>query len=104
METRSFRDRSAVGRFPSVTLDFGEDTEDDKEELEEDDLQTENACRRWLLKICPCCRPKPDDGDSTDTVVTVGGENDKEDEEEKDKDEEKPGDNELNGNLGLASN
>lgn len=104
METRSFRDSSAVGRFPSVTLDFGEDAEDNKEELEEDDPQTENACRRWLLKICPCCRPKPDDGDITDTVVTVDGEDDEEDKEEKDKDEEKPGDSELNGNLGLASN
>uniref|UniRef100_A0A8C4GPT6 Protein-glutamine gamma-glutamyltransferase K n=1 Tax=Dicentrarchus labrax TaxID=13489 RepID=A0A8C4GPT6_DICLA len=34
VETRSIRDRSAVGRFPSVTLGFGEDTEEEKEEPE----------------------------------------------------------------------
>ncbi|XP_070816990.1 protein-glutamine gamma-glutamyltransferase K-like [Chaetodon trifascialis] len=71
VETRSFRDRSAVGRFPSVTLGFGEDTEEDKEEPEEDSPEEENACRRWLRKVCPCCCPRPNDDDITDTVVTA---------------------------------
>ncbi|KAM9358547.1 protein-glutamine gamma-glutamyltransferase K-like [Symphorus nematophorus] len=71
VETRSIRDRSAVGRFPSVTLGFGEDTEEEKEESEENNAEKENACRRWLRKVCPCCCPTPNDDDITDTVVTA---------------------------------
>lgn len=96
METRSFRNRSAVGRFPSVTLGLGEDTEDDKEELEEQDEPTENACRRWLLKICPCCRRRStDDDDITETLETVDEVEDKD--EDKETGEEKPDGSEING-------
>lgn len=97
VETRSLRDRSAVGRFPSVALGFGEGTEEDKEEPEENNAETENACRRWLRKVCPCCCPKPNDSDITDTLVTGIDDQDKEDEPNG----EKPavtGDNELDGN------
>uniref|UniRef100_A0A8C4EV22 Protein-glutamine gamma-glutamyltransferase K n=1 Tax=Dicentrarchus labrax TaxID=13489 RepID=A0A8C4EV22_DICLA len=72
VETRSIRDRSAVGRFPSVTLGFGEDTEEEKEEPEpEYNAEKDNACRWWLRKVCPCCCPKSNDDDITDTVVTA---------------------------------
>ncbi|XP_044054275.1 protein-glutamine gamma-glutamyltransferase K-like [Siniperca chuatsi] len=71
VEMRSIRDRSAVGRFPSVTLGSGVDTEEEKEEPEENNAEKENACRRWLRKICPCCCPKRKDDDITDTLVTV---------------------------------
>uniref|UniRef100_A0A8C4GNZ0 Protein-glutamine gamma-glutamyltransferase K n=1 Tax=Dicentrarchus labrax TaxID=13489 RepID=A0A8C4GNZ0_DICLA len=68
VETRSIRDRSAVGRFPSVTLGFGEDTEEEKEEPEpEYNAEKDNACRWWLRKVCPCCCPKSNDDDITDT-------------------------------------
>ncbi|XP_028260540.1 protein-glutamine gamma-glutamyltransferase K-like [Parambassis ranga] len=80
--TRSIRDRTALGRFPSVTLGFGEeDTVDkeDKEKPEGNDIKTENACRRWLRKVCPCCCPQPNDDDVTDTVVTETDEPDKDD-------------------------
>nr|XP_046247573.1 protein-glutamine gamma-glutamyltransferase K-like isoform X2 [Scatophagus argus] len=80
VETRSIRDRSAVGRFPSVTLGFGEDTEVENKEPEEDNAETENACRRWLRKVCPCCCPKPNDDDVTDTLVTGVDDLDKEEE------------------------
>ncbi|XP_008280199.1 protein-glutamine gamma-glutamyltransferase K-like isoform X2 [Stegastes partitus] len=70
VETRSIRDRSAVGRFPSVTLGFGDDSEEENEEPEEEGVTKENACRRWLRKVCPCCCPQPSDNDLTDTVVT----------------------------------
>ncbi len=104
METRSIRDRSAVGRFPSVTLGFGENTEEEegeeREEPEETDGEGENACQRWLRKVCPCCYPKPKDDDITDTLVTGVDDLDKEDE----KDEEKPvtDPSELNGNWHLS--
>ncbi|XP_069006743.1 protein-glutamine gamma-glutamyltransferase K-like [Embiotoca jacksoni] len=70
VETRSIRNRSAVGRFPSVTLGFEEDTVEEKEEAEENDVEEKNACWRWLQKVCPCCCPKPNEDDITDTVVT----------------------------------
>ncbi|XP_073333257.1 protein-glutamine gamma-glutamyltransferase K-like [Pagrus major] len=71
VETRSIRDRSAVGRFPSVTLGFGDDTDEEKEEPEENNGEKENACRRWMRKVCPCCCPRPpSDDDVTDTLVT----------------------------------
>ncbi|KAM6938006.1 protein-glutamine gamma-glutamyltransferase K-like [Lycodopsis pacificus] len=69
VETRSIRDRSAVGRFPSVTHKFLEDEEEEKEEPEEDDAEEENACQRWLRKVWPCCCPKPNDDDVTDTLA-----------------------------------
>ncbi|XP_019936245.1 protein-glutamine gamma-glutamyltransferase K-like [Paralichthys olivaceus] len=77
VETRSIRNSGAVGRFPSVTLGFDEDAEE--EQPEENDDQTENACRRWMRKVCPCCCPKPKDDDITDTLVTGIDELDKED-------------------------
>uniref|UniRef100_A0A669CTK6 Protein-glutamine gamma-glutamyltransferase K n=1 Tax=Oreochromis niloticus TaxID=8128 RepID=A0A669CTK6_ORENI len=67
-ERRSIRGRSAVGRFPSVTLGFGEDTEEEKEEPKENNVKKRNACQEWLRKVCPCCCPKHDD--VTDTEVT----------------------------------
>ncbi|XP_062250659.1 protein-glutamine gamma-glutamyltransferase K-like isoform X2 [Platichthys flesus] len=77
VETRSIRDRGAVGRFPSVTL--GLDGKEEEEQPEEDNVQTNNACLQWLRKVCPCCCPKPKDDDITDTVVTGIDELDKED-------------------------
>ncbi|KAM9848686.1 protein-glutamine gamma-glutamyltransferase K-like [Aulostomus maculatus] len=68
VETRSIRHRSAVGRFPTVTLGFGEDSEEEKEEP--DNVERENVCVRWLRKVCPCCCPEPNDDDITDTLVT----------------------------------
>ena len=96
VETRSIRDSGAVGRFASVTLDFDEE----EEQPEEDDVQTENACLRWLRKVCPCCCPKPKDDDITDTVDTGIDELENEDEV----DDEKPvtGDGELDGNWRLG--
>lgn len=100
VETRSIRDRSAVGRFPSVTLGFGEDTEEEKEEPEENNAETENACRRWLRKVCPCCCPKANDEDITDTLVTAIDELDK----EEGVNDEKPvtDGSELDGNCHLG--
>lgn len=100
VETRSFRNRSAVGRFPSVTLSLGEDAEEDKEESEEQNEETENACRRWLLKICPCCcRRSEDDDDVTETLETVDEVEDKDEDKDKDKEtgEEKPDGSEVDG-------
>ncbi|XP_018525877.1 protein-glutamine gamma-glutamyltransferase K [Lates calcarifer] len=93
VEPRSIRDRAAVGRFPSVTLGFGEDTEEEKEQPEEDNAQKENACRRWLRKVCPCCCPQPNDDDITDTLVTGIDEPDKE--EGINSEKPVPGDSEL---------
>uniref|UniRef100_A0A8C2WCP5 Protein-glutamine gamma-glutamyltransferase K n=1 Tax=Cyclopterus lumpus TaxID=8103 RepID=A0A8C2WCP5_CYCLU len=99
---------SAVGRFPSVTLDFGEDEEEEDDEPGEEDGggETENACRRWLRTVCPCCCRKPgrhDDDDITDTLETGideldDNEEEEEEEEEEGTDVEKPGkaDGELN--------
>lgn len=102
VETRSIRDRSAVGRFPTVTLGFEEDAEEEKEEAEENNAETENACLRWWRKACPCCcRPKPSDDDITDTLVTAIDDQDK----VEGTDGEKPatGDNELDGSQHLHS-
>ncbi|XP_036373408.1 protein-glutamine gamma-glutamyltransferase K-like [Megalops cyprinoides] len=74
VETMSIRDRSAVGRFPSVTLGWGEEPEPEKAESGKEEAE-EGACRRWLRKICPCCCRKPSDSyDVTDTVITEDGE------------------------------
>ncbi|KAI3368984.1 hypothetical protein L3Q82_025956 [Scortum barcoo] len=89
VETRPIRDRSAVGRFPSVILGFGDDTEEEKEAPGDDNGEKENACRRWLRKVCPCCCPKPKDDNITDTVVTGIDDLEKEDEKPK------PGDSKL---------
>ncbi|XP_020499452.2 protein-glutamine gamma-glutamyltransferase K-like [Labrus bergylta] len=81
VETRSIRNRSAVGRFPSVTLDFRDDADEEleKEEPEEEDnRKKENGCRHWLGKIFPCCCPKRTDDDGTGTVDTVSGETEEE--------------------------
>ncbi|XP_056271084.1 protein-glutamine gamma-glutamyltransferase K-like isoform X2 [Pseudoliparis swirei] len=104
VETRSIRDRSAVGRFPSVTLEFGEDEEEDDEEQDDDrgdDGEKETACRRWLRAVCPCCCREPDDADDiTDTLDTgiddldEGGGEEEEEEEEVEK-----ADGELNDLL-----
>lgn len=98
METRSFRNRSAVGRFPSVTLSFGDEAEEDTEESEEQEEPTGNACQRWLLKICPCCcrrRSKDDGDDNTETLETLDEVEDKDKDKEVEK--EKPDGNEING-------
>uniref|UniRef100_UPI0037E92BCB protein-glutamine gamma-glutamyltransferase K-like n=1 Tax=Semicossyphus pulcher TaxID=241346 RepID=UPI0037E92BCB len=82
VETRSIRDRSAVGRFPSVTLGFGDDTDEElekEEEAEESETDKENACQWWWWKVCPCCRPKTKDDDVTETLDTAVDELDKED-------------------------
>lgn len=100
VEIRSIRDRTAVGRFPTVTLGFGEDPEEEKEQPKEKDVQTDNACRQWLLKVCPYCFRGPSDDDITDTLVTGIDELDKED----GINDEKPvtGDSELDGNWHLG--
>ncbi|KAM6963026.1 protein-glutamine gamma-glutamyltransferase K-like [Aplochiton taeniatus] len=68
VESRSIRNRSAVGRFPSVSLVWDSETGDEKEFLQ--DQPDEGACRRWLRKICPCCCPKKSGpGPNTDTVI-----------------------------------
>lgn len=94
VDSHSIRERSAVGRFPTVTFGFAEDTEEEKEGAEEHNAATENACRRWLRKVCPCCCPTPDDDDNdiTDTLVT-GIDDGKDDAVNG----EKPGDGYLNG-------
>uniref|UniRef100_UPI003AAC1342 protein-glutamine gamma-glutamyltransferase K-like n=1 Tax=Centroberyx gerrardi TaxID=166262 RepID=UPI003AAC1342 len=92
VETRSIRNRSAVGRFPAVTLGWEEDTEEEKEELEAEDAE-QGACRRWLRKVCPCCCPRPNDDDVTDTVVTGI--------DEVDKDEGVNGEKPVNGDAEL---
>ncbi|KAL3047443.1 hypothetical protein OYC64_021619 [Pagothenia borchgrevinki] len=91
VSTRSIRDRSAVGRFPTVTFGFEEDTEEEKEASEEDNAEQGNAGRKWLRKICPCCCPQPGDVDITDTLITVT------DDPEEVTDDKKPvaGDSEL---------
>lgn len=88
MPGETIRDRSAVGRFPSVTLGIGGD------EAEPEESETQNVCRRWLRKLCPCCQPKPDNG-SKDALVTANDGNDS----EGDATAEKPetGDSKLEG-------
>ncbi|XP_028301146.1 protein-glutamine gamma-glutamyltransferase K-like [Gouania willdenowi] len=80
VETRSIRERSAVGRFPSVTLAIGEENDEKKEEQDENNPKQENACRRWLRKACPCCCPHAHDDDVTETIVTGIDEFDNEEE------------------------
>ncbi|XP_053178326.1 protein-glutamine gamma-glutamyltransferase K-like [Scomber japonicus] len=87
VETLSTSNRFAVGRFPTVTFGFEEDTKEGKEEPEEDNPEKENGCRRWFRKVCPCCCPKPNDDDITDTLVTGVDDGDKDD----GTDGEKPG-------------
>uniref|UniRef100_A0A3Q4G2H5 Protein-glutamine gamma-glutamyltransferase K n=1 Tax=Neolamprologus brichardi TaxID=32507 RepID=A0A3Q4G2H5_NEOBR len=71
-ERRSARGRSAVGRFPSVTFGFGEDTEEEKEEPKENNVKKGNACKEWLRKVCPCCCPKHDDVIDTEVTLVDG--------------------------------
>lgn len=58
IETRTPRDGSAVGRFPSVTLGFGEDT---GEEKKQPNVKNDGAPLHWWQKMCPCCSPKSKD-------------------------------------------
>ncbi|XP_015251619.1 PREDICTED: protein-glutamine gamma-glutamyltransferase K [Cyprinodon variegatus] len=74
------RDRTEVGRFPTVTFPFVENVEVEKEETVEDEKTEEGACRRWLRKACPCCYKQPSDDDLTETVVTGTDEPEKEEE------------------------
>ncbi|KAF3835100.1 hypothetical protein F7725_027658 [Dissostichus mawsoni] len=102
VSTRSIRDRSAVGRFPTVTFGFGEDTEEEKEASEEDNAEQGNAGQKWLRKICPCCCPQPDDVDITDTLITETLATDTDDlDKEEGTDDKKPdaGDSELDALL-----
>ncbi|XP_063057077.1 protein-glutamine gamma-glutamyltransferase K-like [Engraulis encrasicolus] len=57
MERLSMRNRSAVGRFPEVTLSWRDEPDkvDLVEEEEEEEVKEENACKRWFRKACPCC-------------------------------------------------
>lgn len=58
----STRNRSDVGRFPTVTFGFEEEAEE-KEEPEETNERKENACQQWLFKACNCCyRQQREDG------------------------------------------
>ncbi|CAL8306875.1 unnamed protein product [Lota lota] len=58
------RDRSALGRFPGVTLGELEDEEAEKEHVER------GGCRRWMRKVCPGLFCQPEVDHDTDTVVT----------------------------------
>lgn len=89
----SVRDTSAVGRFPTVTLPFVEDVEEE-EEPAENDVNKESACQRWLRKACPCCYKRSSDDDVTETVVT--GVDDPDKEEETNGEEPATGDVNLN--------
>lgn len=93
MPEETIRDRSAVGRFPSVTLGILNDV-GGAEEAEPEESKTQNRCRQWLRKLCPCCQPKPEH-DDVDALVTA---NDG-DHEEGEATAEKPetGDSELGG-------
>ncbi|XP_041913381.1 protein-glutamine gamma-glutamyltransferase K-like [Alosa sapidissima] len=75
MERLSIRNRSAVGRFPEVTLSW--EDEPDKEGLvKEEEEKQEGACRRWFRKACPCCcRKSSDSDDEPDVVVPKPTEN-----------------------------
>ncbi|XP_061634294.1 protein-glutamine gamma-glutamyltransferase K-like isoform X3 [Phyllopteryx taeniolatus] len=70
VETRSFRDTSAVGRFPSVALAAGdEDPEEAPAKAPEE--AKDDVCRQWLRRVGRCCCPETDDDDVTDTLVTA---------------------------------
>ncbi|KAM4738489.1 protein-glutamine gamma-glutamyltransferase K-like [Anableps anableps] len=96
-EIHAARDRSAVGRFPTVTFPFVEDVEEEKEEQPKSDVNQESACQQWLRKACSCCYKQPsDDDDLTETVVTGVDDPDKEDEANGEKPETEEGNlNEL---------
>ncbi|XP_077390164.1 protein-glutamine gamma-glutamyltransferase K-like isoform X2 [Festucalex cinctus] len=95
VETHSFRNMSAVGRFPSVTLGaFDDDPEEGTEDPPEE--AKDNACQRWLRRVGQCCYPETDD-DITNTLVKGPGE--AKDPGESDK-TPAPGDSEL-GELPL---
>uniref|UniRef100_A0A8D0CN88 Protein-glutamine gamma-glutamyltransferase K n=1 Tax=Scleropages formosus TaxID=113540 RepID=A0A8D0CN88_SCLFO len=80
VENASVRSRLAVGRFPTVTLGWWEETEPEKEDFvekqedkDEEEEEEEGACRRWFCKVCcSCCRRKTskDPHEGTDTVET----------------------------------
>ncbi|XP_013884096.1 protein-glutamine gamma-glutamyltransferase K [Austrofundulus limnaeus] len=84
MPAASTRNRSDVGRFPSVTFGFEEEAEE-KEKPEERDEKQENACQQWLRKACKCCyRQQSEDGVAV-TVDTDIDDPEKEDGTEEDK-------------------
>ncbi|XP_019752380.1 protein-glutamine gamma-glutamyltransferase K-like isoform X1 [Hippocampus comes] len=67
-ETHSFRNMSAVGRFPSVSFTaVDEDTEEASEEPPKEAKDT--ACRRWLRRVGQCCCAETDD-EIANTLVT----------------------------------
>uniref|UniRef100_A0A3B3C300 Protein-glutamine gamma-glutamyltransferase K n=1 Tax=Oryzias melastigma TaxID=30732 RepID=A0A3B3C300_ORYME len=67
--TGSTRNGLATGRFPSVTLGFGEDEVEDEEEPREENAEEGKGCRAWWRRVCPCCCPHVKDDDVTDTVI-----------------------------------
>uniref|UniRef100_A0A665VH84 Protein-glutamine gamma-glutamyltransferase K n=2 Tax=Echeneis naucrates TaxID=173247 RepID=A0A665VH84_ECHNA len=76
VEMTSIRNRSTLGRFPTVNFGYEEDKEketEEAEEAEENKSQKENSCQQWLWKVCPCCCPKPNDDDLTDTLIIGPG-------------------------------
>uniref|UniRef100_A0A7N6ASJ3 Protein-glutamine gamma-glutamyltransferase K n=1 Tax=Anabas testudineus TaxID=64144 RepID=A0A7N6ASJ3_ANATE len=99
--TRPIRDRSTVGRFPSVTLGFGEDTEEEKEQPKENNAQKENACQQWLRKVCRCCHPKSNEDDNAETLVT-GSTTDLDKEDEKNDRKPVTTDIDINGNRHIG--
>uniref|UniRef100_A0A7N8WK93 Protein-glutamine gamma-glutamyltransferase K n=1 Tax=Mastacembelus armatus TaxID=205130 RepID=A0A7N8WK93_9TELE len=94
------RSSSRVGRFPSVTLGFENETEKENENPTENNAQKENACSRWWRKVCPCCCPKRNDNNTTDTMITGIGDLDKDD----GINENKPvdGNSELDGTTSIS--
>lgn len=92
----STRDRSAVGRFPTVTFGSVEDEVEEKEKPNETDEKKESACQQWLRKACKCCYRQPSDDHVPLTVDPTINDLEKKDETNK----EKPttGERDLNGN------
>lgn len=75
MRGETIRDRSAVGRFPAVTLGSLEDVGGGEAQPKESG--TQKAYGRWLRRLCPCCQPTADDG-GKDALVTADDGHDKE--------------------------
>ncbi|KAM9796559.1 protein-glutamine gamma-glutamyltransferase K-like isoform 1-T1 [Syngnathus typhle] len=69
METRSFRNMSAVGRFPSMTL-TAVDENPEEGMKESNEKAKENGCQRWLRRMGCCLETTNDDDDITNTLVT----------------------------------
>ncbi|KAL4635359.1 protein-glutamine gamma-glutamyltransferase K [Arapaima gigas] len=74
VENASIRSRSAVGRFPTVTLGWWEEPDPEKAEIVEEhqEEEEEGACCRWFCKVCCCCcrRKSSNLHNGTDTVMT----------------------------------